>query len=119
MSRFRAGLSVRYHPDVGHLAAVFMLQNVAVVDKIADLREGNLDPHRRHLAAALTPGGHAAVAAGAAVQQRHIVHHAACIAGGCVGGQHVEACLVNVEVVIFPSDVDQLPALSDRLVVVR
>src|SRR3954465_5399125 len=42
-------LVVCHHPDMRHHSAVFMLQNVAVVDKVANLGKGYLHVHRsRH-----------------------------------------------------------------------
>src|SRR6185437_5323159 len=100
--------------NVRHHATVLMFQDVAVIDKIANLRKRNLDLDRRHLAGSALPGRDATVAFRTAVIHRHVIHHTAAVATGRIGWQHAKAGLVNMEVVVLPGDIHKLPAFGHR-----
>ena len=103
--------------DVGHHAAVLVLADVAVVDEVSRLGEGNSDNHGGNPAASVAPLPDCSIAGGASVGDGDIIHALACVAGRGVFGQHKELGLVHMEVVRLGRDVDQLPLLGDRRVV--
>ncbi len=109
-------LRIRDDANVSHHAAVLMLADVAVIDKVANFGEGNRHEHRRHLACAVTPFHYRSITGCASAGKGHVVHHCSAIADGRAFGKHKEFGLVHVEVVRFTCRVDQFPNFGRCLI---
>jgi len=82
---------------------------VAVVHEVADFRERDAHVDRIHLACSGTPRCHGAIASGAAVQHRHVVHQRVGRSGSGACRKNLELGLVDMEIMVLAGHVHQFP----------
>ncbi len=88
-----------------------MLSDMAVVDEVSDLGKRDAHRHRRDRTGSGAPRSDGPIAGLATGRQCDIVHQFPCIPIGGVLRDHIKLGLMDMEVMRFPRDVDQLPLL--------
>ncbi len=118
--RGRSLIVIRHYADMCHHSAVFVFQNMAVIDEVAELGERDFDHDRCHVACTAAPRSNGSIAGRTTVINREIVHQCAGFVAASRRWLHyTKPGLVYVKVVVFAGHVDQFPGLLHGLVAGR